>query len=319
MCFLHIKYAKSLYKMNQQSLEDLLAFIELRNITLAAQRRNISQPAYSRRLKALEESENTLLVDRSGRPSVPTKALTAMKYEIEIALLALQKVSKGFSSETEFKDSITIASVHSLSSGSLPVAIQRVEKLIDQSDIRIYSANQDVCFQMLMTEEVSAMVAYEKADQPLQAPADLVDKTMITTDQLIPVCSPDFKRQLDQLIKEEQTIPLISYPPDIFLGRVMYNDVVTRSSYKFSQKFLAGMSSVLLNAAIVGLGVAWIPASVLRDEIHNKSLVLIEKEGFERIDLIVSMLQLRRKKTQEMNAFWPELSSAIKDVIESKL
>ena len=44
--------------MNQQSLEDLLAFIELRNITLAAQRRNISQPAYSRRLKALEESAN---------------------------------------------------------------------------------------------------------------------------------------------------------------------------------------------------------------------------------------------------------------------
>ena len=305
--------------MNQQSLEDLLAFIELRNITLAAQRRNISQPAYSRRLKALEESENTVLVDRTGRPSVPTKALADMKYEIEIALLALQKVSKGFSSEFRFKDSITIASVHSLSAGPLPIAIQKVEGLIDQSDIRIYSANQDICFQLLMTEQVSAMLAYEKADQPLQAPSDLVDKTIITNDQLVPVCSPEFKLKLNRLIKNDETIPLISYPSDIFLGRVMYNDVVARSSYQFSQKFLAGMSSVLLNAAIVGLGVAWIPVSVIRDEVKNKSLIIINEEGFPKIDLIVSMLQLRRKKSNKMNAFWPELSNAIKDVIAEKL
>lgn len=305
--------------MNQQSLEDLLAFIELRNITLAAQRRNISQPAYSRRLKALEESENTILVDRTGRPSVPTKALTDMKYEIEIALLALQKVSKGFSSESHFKDSITIASVHSLSGGPLPIAIQKVENLIDESDIRIYSANQDICFQLLMTEQVSAMLAYEKADLPLQAPLDLVDKTIITNDQLVPVCSPEFKLKLDGLIKNNETIPLISYPSDIFLGRVMSNDVVARSSYQFSQKFLAGMSSVLLNAAIVGLGVAWVPASVIRDEVKNDSLIIINEKGFPKIDLIVSMLQLRRKNSNKMNAFWPELSKAIKDVIKEKL
>ena len=305
--------------MNQQSLEDLLAFIELRNITLAAQRRNISQPAYSRRLKALEESENTVLVDRSGRPSVPTKALTDMKYEIEIALLALQKVSKGFSAESTFKNSISIASIHSLSSGPLPIAIQKVEKLIDQSDIRIYSANQDICFQLLMTEQVSAMLAYEKADQPLQAPSDLVEKTIITTDQLVPVCSPEFKTKLDRLIKSNEAIPLISYPSDIFLGRVMYNDVVTRSSHKFTQKFLAGMSSVLLNAATVGLGVAWIPSSIIRDEINNNSLMIINEEGFPKINLIVSMLQLKRKKSIQMNTFWPELSNAIQDVISDKL
>jgi len=263
--------------MNQQSLEDLLAFIELRNITLAAQRRNISQPAYSRRLKALEESENTTLVDRSGRPSVPTKALSAMKNELEMALLALQKVSKGFSQDAEFKRNISIASVHSLSTGSLPVAIQKVESLMDQADIRIHSANQDICFQMLMTEQVSAMLAYEKADQPLQAPPDLVEKTIIAKDQLIPVCSPNFKHKLDKLIVEKQKIPLISYPKDVFLGRVVYNDIMTRSSHMFSQKFLAGMSSVVLTAATTGLGVAWIPASVITDEIESKRSVISDK------------------------------------------
>lgn len=305
--------------MNQQSLEDLLAFIELRNITLAAQRRNISQPAYSRRLKALEESENTTLVDRSGRPSVPTKALSSMKNELEMALLALQKVSNGFSQDAEFKNSISIASVHSLSTGSLPIAIQKVESLMDQADIRIHSANQDICFQMLMTEQVSAMLAYEKADQPLQAPPDLVEKTIIVKDQLIPVCSPSFKQKLDKLIAEKQKIPLISYPNDVFLGRVVYNDIMARSSHVFSQKFLAGMSSVVLTAATTGLGVAWIPASVISNEVETKQLIILDEKEFDRIDLIVAMLHLRRKKTQHMNQFWVELSSALRDIISDKL
>lgn len=305
--------------MNQQSLEDLLAFIELRNITLAAQRRNISQPAYSRRLKALEEGENTMLVDRSGRPSVPTKALSSMKNELEMALLALQKVSKGFARDAEFKRSISIASVHSLSTGSLPVAIQKIEHLIDEADIRIHSANQDICFQLLMTEQVSAMLAYEKADQPLQAPLDLVEKTIVTKDQLVPVCSPEFKQKLDSLIREKQKIPLISYPSNVFLGRVIHNDVVTRSPHIFSQKFLAGMSSVVITAVSTGLGVAWVPASVIKDEIKNNRLIILQEEGFERIDLIVAMLQLRRKKSQHMNQFWNELSSALSEVISHKL
>ena len=301
--------------MDQQSLEDLLAFIELRNITLAANRRNISQPAYSRRLKAIEASCEVALVDRSGRPSVPTRALEAMRVELEMALAGLKRVSKSFSRNSDLIQTISIAAIHSLSVGPLPVAINKIEEHVEKLGIRIHSANQDICFRLLMTEEVSVMLAYETIDQQLQAPLDLVKKTIVTTDQLVPVCSYKFKKQLKDRIANSESISLITYPPDIFLGKLMYNDVLVHSTHVFSQKLVAGMTSVVSTAVSAGLGVAWIPASVIKQELHNKTLLIIDEPGFPKVDLTIAMLQLRRKETQNLNQLWSALVAALAEAV----
>ncbi len=303
--------------MDQQSLEDLLAFIELRNITLAANRRNISQPAYSRRLKAIEDSYDIALVDRSGRPSVPTRRLNAMQEEIELALGSLKRVGESFASNTGFNRTISIAAVHSLSVGPLPVAINKIENGIDKLGIRLHSADQDICFRLLMTEEVSVMLAYETIDQPLQAPLDLVKKTIVTSDQLVPVCSNKFSKQLKDILLKKEAIPLISYPADIFLGRLMYNDVLARSPHIFSQKLVAGMTSVVLSAVSAGIGVAWLPASVIKDGLRNKELQLIEDPGFSKVNLTIAMLQLRRKDTESLSKLWEALVKALAETVDA--
>ncbi len=303
--------------MDQQSLEDLLAFIELRNITLAANRRNISQPAYSRRLKAIEASFDVALVDRSGRPSVPTRILTAMQEEIELALVGLKRVNKSFTGNTNVKRMIHIAAVHSLSVGPLPVAINKIESRIDRVGLRLHSANQDICFRLLMTEEVSVMLAYETIDQPLQAPRDLVKKTIVTSDQLVPVCSNKFSKKLKAILLKKEAIPLISYPADIFLGRLLYNDVLSRSPHTFAQKLVAGMTSVVLSAVRAGIGVAWLPASVIKDELCNKELYIIEDPGFSKVSLTIAMLQLRRKDTESLSDLWEALVEALAETVET--
>lgn len=302
--------------MDQQSLEDLLAFIEMRNISLAARRRNISQPAYSRRLKAIEDAHSVSLVDRSGRPSVPTRALQAMQEEIELALNSLKRVSKSLT-RNENNRTISIAAVHSLSAGSLPIAISKIEKQLAHLRIRIHSANRDICFRLLMTEEVSVMLAYETIDQQLQAPKDLVEKTIITSDQLVPVCTPGLFPQLQDIISRKELIPLITYPADIFLGRVMYNDVLARSPHAFSQKLVAGMSSVGLLSARAGLGVAWLPASIIKDDLSSKKLQIIEVDGFPTAELTISMLQLRTKRMLRLNSLWSTLVDAISSTVKS--
>jgi DNA-binding transcriptional LysR family regulator len=49
-------------------LEDLLVLLEERSISRAAQRRHVTQPAYSRRIRQLEEWLGVELVDRSTKP-----------------------------------------------------------------------------------------------------------------------------------------------------------------------------------------------------------------------------------------------------------
>lgn len=53
--------------MDQRTIEDLLALIAAGNVTRAARLRHVSQSAYSRRLRAIEESLGVALFDRSSR------------------------------------------------------------------------------------------------------------------------------------------------------------------------------------------------------------------------------------------------------------
>ena len=303
--------------MDQQSLEDLLALIELRNITLAAQRRNVSQSAYSRRLKMIEDKYETELVDRSGRPAVPTQGLNAMQEELEFALLSLKRVSNSFS-RSIIDPAVSIAAVHSLSAGPLPLAISKIEEQLLQLRIHIHSANQDICFQLLMTEEVSLMLAYETADKKLQAPLDLVKKTSVSSDRLVPVSTPALAKLIKNIKPGKELIPLIAYPSDIFLGKVLYEDILVHSTHVYSKKLVAGMTSVGLASAKAGLGVAWLPMSVISNEINNGKLVIIEELGFLGIDLEISMLQLRTKKMQRLSPLWAALSEAISDTVNGE-
>lgn len=304
--------------MNQESLEDLLALIELRNITLAAERRNISQPAYSRRLKAIEVKYEIDLVDRSGRPAVPTQTLRMMQEEIEFALISLKRVRNSFARNVETETTISIAAVHSISSGALPSALSKIGDQHAQHHFLIHSANQDICFQQLMTEEVSLMLAYETPTKRLQAPAGLVKKMLVTKDRLVPVCTPALAKEIKNIVPGEGLIPLIAYPSHIFLGEVLYQDILVHTKHVFSKKLIAGMSNVCLASAEAGLGVAWLPRSVIKNKIRDKHLENIESLGFLGLDLEISMLQLQTKNMQRLNPIWTKLKIALSEVIDSK-
>lgn len=307
--------------MDQQSLEDLLALIELRNITAAARHRNISQPAYSRRLKAIEDRNNIELVDRSGRPAVPTQALHAMQEEIEMALTSIKRLNTRLLRKEDIDPEITIAAIHTLAAGPLPEALSRVNDKLAHIRIRtrVKSGNQDICFQQLMTEEASIMLTYETAEQRLQAPANLVKKTFISTDRLIPVCTPSLAEELMHIPPGQAFIPLIAYPSNIFLGQVIRNNILAHSPHIFSKKLIAGMTSVCLAAAKTGIGIAWLPASVVKNELRKKELVIIEDLGFLGVDLEISMLQLRTKKMQKNRELWTTLAEAMSEVVNTPM
>ena len=97
----------------------------------------------------------------------------------------------------------------------------------------------------------------------------------------------------------------------------MYNDVLARSSHIFSQKLVAGMTSVVLSAVSAGIGVAWLPASVIKQELRNKELHIIEESGFSKVDLTIAMLQLRRKDTESLSELWEALVEALAETVNA--
>ena len=60
--------------MNFLWLDDFLVLAETGNFSRAAEERHLTQPAFSRRVRALEEWLGTELFDRSGQPATLTPA-----------------------------------------------------------------------------------------------------------------------------------------------------------------------------------------------------------------------------------------------------
>jgi DNA-binding transcriptional LysR family regulator len=302
--------------MDQQTLEDLLALIQIRNVSLAAKQRNVSQSAYSRRLQAIEHRHGITLFDRSRRPARPSPILDAMQADIEVALNTLKRVDKLLSSGIAIEGNLTIAAMHSLSTGALPVALKRIAPILSRHPIRLRSANRDGCFQLLMTGEVSLMVSYETDAKALRAPSHLVSTTRLSSDAFVPVCCPELMAELLDERSATDVVPLLAYPSDVFLGTILSEDILSRSPRSFAPRLTTGMTSVLLSAAINGIGMAWLPASTVGEAIHAGRLQRLSSPDFPEMDLQVTMLRLRTPGTPELDALVLSLGNAITHAIK---
>lgn len=297
--------------MDEQTLEDLLAFVEVRNITLAARRRNVSQPAYSRRLMAIEAAYGISLVERSVRPAHPTPALDAMREEMEFVLAGMKRLGENMANKAAVEKSIAIAALHTLSAGPIPAALKMISGRTKQQRIRLRSANQNTCFQMLMIEEVSVMMAYETTVQVLHAPHDLVKKTVIATDFLVPVCAPELVDKISATVPGTERIALIAYPRDNFLGRVLFDEILANTPHQFSDVVVAGFTSAVMTAVREGIGMAWLPHSLVKKCVTDGELVVLDNPLFPTIDLKVMMLHLRTKNTAWMRPWLAVLAETM--------
>ncbi|MFT5664028.1 MAG: DNA-binding transcriptional LysR family regulator [Gammaproteobacteria bacterium] len=302
--------------MNEQALEDLLALIKLRNVSRAARTRNISQSAYSRRLQAIEANHGTNLVDRTGRPATPTQILLDMTSEIESALTSIKRVSRNLKRGYRENEVLAIAALHSLSSVPIPKAISQIQGLLSGHQIQLRSGNQSTCFRRLMTEEVSLMLAYETPVNALDIPSDLVIKTRVTTDLLVPAGSPKLLKSWSNITPGSDQIPIVTYPENIFLGQHVHQELIAKSAHNFSQKLCAEMTSAIVSSAQSGLGMAWLPLSSIEGELKHGLLKVIDSPYFPIHELTVSMLQLRTRKMEKLASVCNALSVELENTIQ---
>lgn len=303
--------------MDRNSILDLLALIRTESVTLAAQTRNASQSAYSRRLQALEYRLKAPLVDRGNRPSGPTPHLRALKLELETALVSLARLEGAFTSEPA--QPLRIAALHSISAGILPQALMALGSVMQQHDVRLRSANLENCFQMLMTEEVAAMICYETETKRLDPPKDLVHRTRIGADRFVPVCAASWLPELENIIAEGRPIPLICYPPEIFMGDLIRSSLLPQLPYRVSMKLVSGLTQTILACIRCGLGFGWLPGITVAEDLENGTLVRIDSLGFRPSSLDLTMLRLKTSESANLKPAVDAICVEISRILEAVL
>ena len=176
--------------MDLYLFRDLERLRQTGNFSQSAALGNLSQPAFSRRIKSLEAWVGATLVDRSRQPVTLTPAGEQI---LEAGLQALALIEHERSQILDLqslpdKYVVTFGTQHSIGWRFYPAWLQALEDAYGPILSRLRADDLPDCMRDLKNGDLDFVVAYVEPGG--QAPSP-VDSIVIGDDQLVPVCKPN--------------------------------------------------------------------------------------------------------------------------------
>jgi DNA-binding transcriptional LysR family regulator len=263
--------------METKWLEDFVSLAETRSFSRSAQLRHVTQPAFSRRIQALEAWAGTDLVDRSSYPTRLTPAgetLYAQSLEMLQALHNTRAMLRGHASAGQ--DVIEFAVPHTLAFTFFPAWVSSLREKFGPLKSRLIALNVHDAAMRLVEGSCDVLIAYHHASQPLQLDADRYEMLTLGSETLAPYCKPDAQGEPMFRLpgRASHPLPYLGYAPGAYLGRLA--DLVLKQAgtpIHLDRVYETDMAEGLKAMAMEGHGVAFLPHSAVAKELRARKLV----------------------------------------------
>lgn len=251
-------------------IDDLVAIAEARSLTDAAARRHVTQPAFSRRVRAIESHLGMTLLDRSHRPARALPAVIAQASRFRDLARTLRQIPQSLADTTR----LVIACQHAPSVVLVPGLAERLLAALPDSTVRLRTGNRDDCLALLLTRGADVMIAYETAELPLAPGERFVERHELASESLLPVAAPGSAAAAWR-DADIGALPIVAYPEDVFLGELMNRMVLPRlpAGSRVRPVMETALTLAARELARSGLGVAWIPESLVGDDLARGRLI----------------------------------------------
>jgi DNA-binding transcriptional LysR family regulator len=173
--------------METKWLEDFVSLAETRSFSRSAQLRHVTQPAFSRRIQALEAWAGIDLVDRSAYPTRLTPAgetLHAQALEMLEALQATRNMMR--SHQASGQDMIEFAVPHTLAFTFFPHWLMDLRQTFGAVKTRLTASNVHDAVLRLTEGGCDLLIAYHHPSQPLPLSADRYEMLDLSSETLAP-------------------------------------------------------------------------------------------------------------------------------------
>ena len=263
--------------METKWLEDFVSLAETRSFSRSAQLRHVTQPAFSRRIQALEAWAGTDLVDRSSYPTRLTPAgetLHAQSMEMLQALQSTRAMLRGHSSAAQ--DVIDFAVPHTLAFTFFPQWVSSLREPFGPIKSRLIALNVHDAAMRLVEGGCDVLIAYHHAALPLQLDAERYQMVTLGQEVLAPYCRADADGQPAFKLpgRPGQPVPYLGYGPGAYLGRI--TDLIVRQSrtpIHLERVYETDMAEGLRVMALEGHGLAFLPYSAVEKDVRAHRLV----------------------------------------------
>jgi DNA-binding transcriptional LysR family regulator len=263
--------------METKWLEDFVSLAETRSFSRSAQLRHVTQPAFSRRIQALEAWAGTDLVDRSSYPTRLTLAgetLYAQSLDMLQGLQSTRAMLRGHTAAGQ--DVVEFAVPHTLAFTFFPAWVSSLSDKFGPLKSRLIALNVHDAVMRLVEGSCDLLIAYHHDSQPFQLDPGRYEMLTLGQELLAPYVKPaaDGKPLFALPGQAAQPLPYLGYAPGAYLGR-MVDMLLKKSStaIHLDRVYETDMAEGLKAMALEGHGIAFLPLSAVKKEVRAKKLV----------------------------------------------
>ena len=285
--------------METKWLEDFVSLAETRSFSRSAQLRHVTQPAFSRRIQALEAWAGTDLVDRSSYPTRLTPAgetLYAQALEMLQALQTTRAMLRGHAAAGQ--DVIEFAVPHTLAFTFFPAWVSSLREKFGPIKSRLIALNVHDAVMRLVEGSCDLLIAYHHPAQPFQLDPDRYEMVTLGEETLAPFCKPDAEGQPMYRLpgRPGHPLPYLGYAPGAYLGRV--TELILKqagTAIHLDRVYETDMAEGLKVMALEGHGVAFLPQSAVKKELRARRLVSAAPPDLAGLEITMEVRAYREK------------------------
>jgi len=303
--------------METKWLEDFVSLAETRSFSRSAVLRHVTQPAFSRRIQALEAWAGTDLVDRSSYPTRLTQAGQTL-YEQSLEMLQSLQTTRAMlrAHNTAAGDVIEFAVPHTLAFTFFPAWLSGLRKVCGPIKSRLIALNVHDAVLRLVEGNCDLLIAYHHISQPIQLDTDRYEMLPLGQEVLAPYVKPDESGQPLYRLPgtASHPLPYLGYAPGAYLGRVV--DLILKqagATVHLDRVYETDMAEGLKAMAREGHGIAFLPLSAVRKEVQSGKLVSAGQGREMTLDIRIyrERPQPGIKSKRPAQLFWDNLSQVL--------
>ena len=263
--------------MELKWLEDFLSLAATRSFSDSARERNVTQSAFSRRIRSLEVWLGSDLLDRSTYPIRLTDDGRSFRGAAEeIVRLTYQgRAALGGRAVERPTASISVTALHSLTLTFLPRWLTGLRSSCGPIASRVLPENYALCLEALVDGGYDFMLTYHHPLVPVPLDATRYPFTVIGADRLTAVANPVALADWGS-----GPLPLLQYSRGSFLGLLtaLAEKQPGAPATQIAHVNENSLAEALKFMALEGHGLAWLPRQLVESELAAGKLVLVAPE-----------------------------------------
>jgi DNA-binding transcriptional LysR family regulator len=244
-------------------LEDLIALSDTRSFSRAAERRHLTQPAFGRRIRSLEQWAGTPLVQSSRAPVALTAAGDRLvQYAVEAVQTMAQARDDLKGLHAGAREAVTLVAGRTLARTIAADWLARVRRKTAAADLRVRTGSMAETLKWLEQGDAEFMLAYHHPTIALRLSSAHFLQRTLAHDKLVPMVRPGLLPPAGELAAAKP-VPYLAYAEKLALGRLVRDHLVNHAQApRLAQVIESDSADALLEYAVKGLGVAWLPWSL---------------------------------------------------------